>query len=407
MNILTLNFSPKGEKSVTYQYYLFAKQYFKKDTDQIEDLMIGKEFSIFRTDALYKKSVCEKIQRADIIYVISPVYAYLLPGQFYDFYNSVEDSAFVGKNVFAIISSAKVHDDITIQDFYNFCHEKKVGQYNIISLDMDLNDEKKVKKEICSFISYNNFLLTPEIMNSNDEKIVVLTDNDDNNDIISTVFNTLGKNIPVVNIVNRRINYCRGDLSCMLDKCIYHNDDFEEIFDFLLNSSIIIFSFSGSSFSGILRSFFSRALSVGQHHESLPDKQMIFINRENSNLINDWIKSYAEMQSSHLVGIINKNTTIFEINSIVQKALWSSKNNFIPPCTYLKKGAYSIFREVVNTSGYVMPHDIDHLTKQGVNTLRIKLFKFINFFLVLKPIRKRLIKVIPDIMMKKQKKLWW
>ncbi len=407
MEIVTLNFSPKGERSVTYQYYLFAKQYFKKDTDQIEDVLIGKEYSLFKTDAEYKKSVYEKIQRAEIIYIISPVYAYLLPGQFYDFYSSLEDSAFAGKNVFAIISSAKVHDDITIQDFYNFCHEKKVAQSNIISLDMDLNSEKNVKNEIRSFILYNNFLLNPEPVTSDEEKIVVITDNDANNDIITTISNALGKNISVINIGNRKINYCRGDLSCMLDKCIYQNDDFADIFDSLLNSSIIIFSFSGSSFSGILRTFFSRALSVGQHHESLPEKQMIFINRENSNLINDWVKSYAEMQSSHLVGIINKNTAISEINSIVHKALWASKNNFIPPCTYLKKGAYSIFREVINSSGYVMPHDIAHLTKRGVNTLRIKLFKYINFFIVLNPVRKRLIKTIPDIMIKKQKKLRW
>ncbi len=401
MKILSLNFSPKGEKSISYHYYRYIEKILKNQTgDDIELFMISKEINKFINEKEYRDEMCAEVDNADIIIIISPVYAYIFPPDIKLFFDKIASKAgrkiFSGKYIYGIISSARVHDYLAIKDFNELCDKYAAEDSGLIALDMELKKNKYIVDKLNKFVEYIIFtsslkgtmLDDSEKINS---KVVILTDDSGESDTIKKIGKFLKNGPEVILFDKNKINFCRGDLACMLGNCIYQKDDFQAVYDKLMDSSIMIFEFTDPSISAEMRSFFSRAFSMGQHHESLPNKQIIVINENAGSLINEWAVNYAQMQSSNLAGFITGKTSYNDIHKMILKTDWCSKNGYIPPETGLKTASYGIFYEFIKKNGFALPKDIAHLRTKGDRSLLFGIYSLINKFWKLKFAKKILL----------------
>jgi len=413
MKIQILNFSPKGLKSVTYQYYLFIENYIKKlKIHTLDEVMISEKIHQFEHNIEFRKEIFDKIKNAEIIFILTPVYAYLLPGQLKQFFeiiqNDKKEDIFHSKYFFAVITSVKIHDNIAIKDFKSICKKFNVKENNILSLNMELRKNNNINSKLENFVQYSFFLTGLENELKKDqkinEKIIIISDIEKESIIIDKINRYLLNKPEIICLKDFNINFCCGDMACMFGNCIYYKDDFQNIFDKILENKIIIFNFSEPSISSHFRKFFSRGFGDGQHHESIPGKQLIVINKENNLLIRNSVLAFTDMQSSHLIEILTEESCDLDIYKNLLKAQWCSENNYIPQETFLKVGSYGLFKRIIEKNGYAMPKDVNYLNKNGNKDLGNKFFRLFDKIWEIKFLKKMIIKIIPDIMISEHKK---
>ncbi len=395
MNVLALNFSHKGLNSISYLYFCYMKKMIERKYESVvTELMASKEINKILRDDAYVSEIIDKIKKADIIFFVAPVYAYCLPAQVPVFLDRLlavgGNGVFADKFVAGLLTSAKIHDNIAIDDLHSLCKSIKANVCGVISLDMDLKANKDLNATLDKYLDnvFSRAFVDKEVQSVKiDNRVVVLTDSS-GFDFEVRILKYL-KNPPEVIYLNeKKISFCIGDLSCMFGECIYSGDDFNILFNKLESAKIVIIAYSDDRISAAMRNFFSRALSIGQHHESLPGKHIVVINKNNIPLINEWAFAYAQMQSCNLEGVITYDTTDDELYGILKSADRNSKNAFIYPETGVKLGAFKSFNEIVLMNGFVMPKDIDFLRKNKHRSILVKVYSLLNLIYKIKSVRR-------------------
>ncbi|MBI9092766.1 MAG: NAD(P)H-dependent oxidoreductase [Desulfobacterium sp.] len=205
MKIVILHGSPKGEKSVTMQYVKFIQ---KKNPDH-EYMVhnVSKRIKQLEKNHRLFADIIEDIDASDGIIWSFPVYTYFVPAQYIKFIELIQErgAAKAFKHKYTVAISTSIHFyDYTAHRYINaVCDDLDMNYAGFHSAEMDdlLNaGDRKTLLQFADMFFYaiknkvhclkkfqplqqNNFDFRLEEptrqVDSNDKKVIVLTDNDD------------------------------------------------------------------------------------------------------------------------------------------------------------------------------------------------------------------------------------
>jgi len=300
MNILILNGSPKGEKSISLFY---AKYLIKKFPNiKFEIVNISSKIRIIENNNDKFNEIVTKITKADGLIWALPVYVLSVPGQVMRFYelvrNRCEPDVFQGKYVSSIITSMHYFDHNAM--LYLQAQTEDLNGYFVEGFSAEMFDIKqpKIRKNLINyanmFFSYidekkpvikrfynfeknkindvlfydpNMDCLLPVKHNSN---IVLISNNDvfDNNvnQMIGVFKKIMGDSVEHIRIENINLKGgCLGCLQCSQEGICVYNDDYEKYKTIIKNADAVIYALkiNHHSFGSSFKMFADRGFSNG------------------------------------------------------------------------------------------------------------------------------------------------
>ncbi|MBN2694946.1 NAD(P)H-dependent oxidoreductase [bacterium] len=450
MNILVINGSPKGEKSVTMQYVKFIENSFK-----------GHNFSYVnvsqRIDKIEKSkdefnSIMEKVKESDGVIFATPVYFMVVPAQYKRFIELIHEtnsqSIFANKHTFILVTSINFYDHTAVNYLHAVCDDLSMNVVSTFSAKMNdiyekenqaklltlgklfynAIDKKIVSKKIYYPIikSEKSFSL-PKVSTKleTDKKIVIISTSKTKDKSLSQMvehFSSLFKEglVTIYNLNDVNIKAgCLGCMSCAFDNICVIKDDFMSFFKSSVQSAdIVIFAttIEDRHLSSKLKTMLDRSFFNG-HTPSIKDKQIGFIISgelgQNHN-IKEMIDAYCEVQKSNLVDVVtdeDENVADLLLN-LANKSLFLSNEGYIAPRTFLGKGGMKIFRDdIYEHLRVIFQKDHQYYKKNKIYDFPTKnpLQRFVNSFLYLllkiPVVRKEVKSKMKDEMIKRHKSI--
>lgn len=149
MNIVVLNGSPKGKKSITLQTVLYLEKRFPKH--ELNVFHIGQRIKSYEKDF---SQVQEALEKSDLILFIYPVYTFIAPYQLHRFIELMKENQVQIKGKYgAQISTSKHFYDMTAHKYIEEnCYDFELKYLGGLSADMDdLQKEKGRYEAECFF----------------------------------------------------------------------------------------------------------------------------------------------------------------------------------------------------------------------------------------------------------------
>ena len=251
MRILVINGSPKGKYSITWQ----TVNYLEKLNPQHEFITIHAGQQIRKLEKDFS-SVCEEVEKADVLLFSYPVYTFIAPYQLHRFFELLKDSGVDLKGKYATqITTSKHFYDVTAHRYVqDNCQDMGMKYVRGLSADMDDLTKKQGQQEAIAF--WNHFLWSVEkdfceptpieaqahfaIVATETEsvtpkkgQVVIVTDVKETDTSLQAMINrfcaVLPYNTKIVNLNEYPFaGGCLGCFNCAVDgKCIY-KDGFDE-----------------------------------------------------------------------------------------------------------------------------------------------------------------------------------
>ena len=342
MNIVVLNGSPKGEKSVTLQYIHYLQHHFPRH--RLEIIHISQPIRKIETDYPYFQALMDKIEDADGILWATPVYYFLVPSNYKRFIELIFErgvqSIFRGKATAVLTTSIHFFDHTAHNYLHAICDDldmKYLGYYSADMLDLLKKKERdRLERFAASLftqiqsgatlpkrfmpLAWRDFQYFPAAplptFDSGNHRIVLITDVTDPNTNLGRMQqqlkSALGADIDWINLhtLNTK-GSCLGCMHCAWDNtCVYTGkDDFGDVFlNRIMEADILILAgtIRDRYLSSIWKQFFDRSFMRG-HTPSLAGKQIGLIISgplsQNANL-RQILEAYAELQQANLAGIV-------------------------------------------------------------------------------------------------------
>lgn len=390
MNIVILSGSPKGEQSVTLQYACYIQKHFPDVSYEI--VHVGHDIKKIQNDNSFFQSIMDKVQKADGVIWLFPVYFYLVPCQLKQFieliYEQKQEQVFLDKYATAITTSVHFFDH-TAHNYIRSVSEDLRMKY-VDGLSMDMYDllrsgqrstilqfarsffrfisEKMPTGQVFMPLSCNLPTYTPENVaeqsKNMDKKVLVLTDEYDHTSAsnLTNMIDVLQKLLPVkAEIINiSEVDIKGGCLSCY--QCVYDNtcayrDGFAALFNTKVRSAdVIIFAgrIKDRFLSARWKMFLDRTFFRG-HCPVFKGKQIAYLIsgplRQLPNL-REVLEGIQQNEGAALAGIVtdeydNSAYVTSLLANLARQITLGWQENRIKPGTFLAEGGRLIFRDVV------------------------------------------------------------
>lgn len=398
MKIVVLNGSPKGSESVTYHNVLYLEKHFQDV--QFEYVHVAKFIKKYDEDITSFKNIMDKIESADLVMFIYPVYTFLVPFQLMRFIELVINRGFVhafDNKYVTQLSTSKHFFDITA---YNYLHELLEG-FNMKHIHghmADMNDMLKVKgrKQLIDFFEavedtvnkeryvikkykqkqrdfypfkYDGYDKTQKNIEKNASNIVVIYNGHDYSSSIRNMITYLEDNnkyyLHKIDLSNIKVDGgCLGCLRCTISgHCIY-NDDFENIHrKKILTSDMIIYAsdINNHWMDAEFKKFDDRTFYNG-HKVSMNNKAVAYLlsgSLRNEHNLREVLEARADVSGMYLLDIVTDEDedTILKLDLLNEKIEYYMLFNPERPASFFGIGGMKIFRDVVYEMRSLMVED--------------------------------------------------
>lgn len=398
MNILVLNGSPKGKKSVTIQTSLYLQKLY--DKHQFTVLNVAQKINAYTRDFT---EIATEIEKSDLIIFSYPVYTFLAPFQLHKIIEVMKqkDISLEGKFVTQITTSKHFFD--TTAHRYIEQNAYDLGAKFIQGLWADMEDllEPKGREQAQSFFDkvlydvendiYISKPATPTkivrenayqpsitpVAKTKDKDVLVVTnvDTDDLNlnNMIADFIASCEHKVRVINV--REFKFSGGCLGCMncttTAKCIYKDN-----FDDFLRSEIetadaIIYAYTIENHytHSSLKCYDDRQFCNGHRTvtHGMPIGYIISGDYNNESNVQTLVEARAEVGGLYLCGVATDQTdTSGEIQMLAKSLHYSLEHRMNKPTNFYGVGGTKIFRDLVYVMQGLMKADHKYYKEHGI-----------------------------------------
>lgn len=389
MNILVFQGSPKGEKSVTWQYLEFIKKKFPQH--KIEIIPIAHQIKKIEQDKSTFEEILESVKKADGIIWAFPLYFFLVAAQYKRFIELIEkrkvQSVFANKYATALTTSIHFYDHTAHNYIHAVSEDWGMNYFPGFSAEMRdlLKEEERAKLHIFVehfFTTVEKKAILPKVfvplvktshiyqpdsevgkISLKGKKLVVVTDNTSSDSnlqkMVGRFTSYFNEALEVVSLNDIEIKGgCLGCLQCAYDNtCVYQGKDgFIDFYNSKVKTADIVV-FAGTIkdryLSSLWKTYFDRSF-FNTHIPSLKGKQVLFLIegplRQLANL-RQILEAYIETQQANLVGIVTDEDDSSTTDQILKEkavhCVQYALQGYIHSLTYLSIGARKLFRDEV------------------------------------------------------------
>lgn len=390
MNILVINGSPRGLKSVTYHHVLFIEKHFKSCTfDYVHIGLLYKKLN----QKEYVEKIVNQMKNADGVFFIYPVYTFSIPYQLMLFMKKLYayKGEFDGISAFQL-STSKHFYDVTAYNYMQMVLED-LGFNHLQGHMADMNDllnDQGRKKLVSAFskIEFNLELKTTIAPKYNlpvsqyyDYTHHMQGGKEKKQGKILVIYNGADYSTTLKHMINAFENYCpyqvhRLDLSNIMQKggcigclkctftghCVY-KDDYEALYsekiqdaDILIYASDIEHHWLHSDFKYV----HDRAFYNGHRIETSNSAVgYLLTGTLRGEPLRDVLEARASVGHMNLLGIVtNEDENIDSyIKNLAESVDFYIKNQPIAGDSFYSVGGFKIFRDLVYEMRALMRED--------------------------------------------------
>jgi multimeric flavodoxin WrbA len=382
MNLIVLSGSPKKDLSVTLQSIKYLEiKYPEHNFDYVHIINQVKEFE---KDPSALKTLCEKVQEADVVIWAFPVYHLLVPAHYKRFIELIFEynleSYFTNKYA-AIYTTSVKYADINAHDYmHGICDDLKMNFIDLLSHHMDDLPNKARQQDLLIFFSEIELFVNDKLtclprynllkksqfkylagksgaQVITDKKIIVITDtskeHNNVNEMIGQLKFAAANNVEVINLNDVSIKgYCLGCCRCGYDNTCIYRDGYRAFLDYVIEmADIIIYAgeIKDRYLSSLFKLYHDRSFTFN-HVPHFEGKQFGYLIAGNiSNLPNlRQIFEHYHQETSNLAGIVSdetENCAVIDasIYTLLKTAVFFSETGYMRPSNFLGLGGKSVF----------------------------------------------------------------
>jgi len=404
VKIVVISGSPKGENSISLQYFNYARKHFPANEYSVYH--VGRDIKKIQADASLFRGIIDEVKAADGIVWTFPVYHFSVPSQLKTFIEMAFEKApeaFRGKYATALTTSVHFYDH-TAHNYVNAVScDLDMKYVDGFSAEMnDLMDQSKrdmlLKFFRMFFDSIENrrptevrfppvprqvpkYVPGPVIpgQRAGGKKIVVVTDAtavDVNlQGMIEAFVNSAG-DVDVVNLHDVKINGgCLGCIKCGYDNSCVYKDGFRAAYDRIMSAEAIVYagSIKDRSLSARWKLFFDRSFFTG-HSPSEDLKQIGYIISGPLSGFPDLrqeLEARVNIGNGNLAGFVTDESgdpvhITAMLRELADRIHWSAAENFRRPPNFLGLGGHLVFRDLVYNMSGVFGADYRFYRKHGL-----------------------------------------
>jgi multimeric flavodoxin WrbA len=384
-----LNGSPKGEKSVTFQYVRYVMHRFSQH--EYDVIHVTQQIDALLSSASLFDETMSRIGRADLIIWAVPVYYLMVPSQYKRFIEQVHlrqaMGVFVHKYALGILSSTHLFDHLAMR-YLQACSED-LGMSYVGSFSAEMFDllQEQYQRSLVAFMA-NAFdmvqsravlargssqLQTPafdyrpqpavEKIPLQEKRVLLISDSVDDSDSLTRMINRLkdswSGSIEVVNLNFVDIQGgCLGTVQCFSrHSCPSYDDGFVKFYtQQVMKADLLVFAgrIKDRHLSSLWKRYYDRSMFHG-HVPSLAGKQIAWIVSGPLRQIpevKEFMQAAAEIQMANLAGVVTDEDADSlridaELQLLAKRMVSFSAQGCVLPPTFLGIGGMHVCRHIV------------------------------------------------------------
>lgn len=455
MQIVVLNGSPKGQKSVTLQYVHDIRQHAPRHAFRIFD--ITQTIRRLEKKAAAFESVIDAVRTADAVLWATPVYYFLVPAGYKRFIELIFErdavSAFRGKPAAVLTTSIHFFDHTAHNYLHAICDDLRMRHAGGFSADMyDLlkpaerqrlhrfaaaflrsAEDREARPRAYAPLEWPNVPYHPATplkkVATGGRRIVAVTDGmhpaTSQGRMLARLVDTFDGSPEIIDLEKLVISgSCLGCLHCAWDNdCVYGDTD-AYVATFrqrIMRADVLVWAgtMKDRYLSWRWKQFFDRAFFMN-HTPVLTGKQMGWIISgplaANPNL-RQILSAYTEFQQAALVDIVTDESgdhalTDALLDALARRLIDGARRHYVPPSTFLGVAGIRLFRDEIR-GRLRFPFRADYLSYRRLglfdvprNNLRSRLANTVMLMLSRHPrFRREVDRRMQDEMIKPLKKV--
>ena len=387
MKITVLSGSPKGEKSVTFQYIRYIQKKFPGH--EMKVFHISQRIKAIEGEEARFREVIEAVKASDGVLWSFPLYFFLVPSQYKRFIELVWERGVKGvfKDKYTAVLTTSIHFyDHTAHNYMRaICDDlemRYVGSFSAEMHDLLQEEERKrltgfaesffesierkaaTSKAFQALVDANLEYIPGHEENkiNTSKRVIVVTDHRDNQANLARMIerfkNSFSEGAEVINLHQIEISGgCLGCIQCGYNyECAYTGKD--GYIDFynekVKKADILVFAagIRDRYLSSRWKLFFDRSF-FNTHTPSLTGKQVGFIVSGPLSQIPNLrqiLEAYIEWQQANLVDIVtDEYGDSAQLDGLLQnlakQLIYFSEKDYVKPQTFLGVGALKVFRD--------------------------------------------------------------
>ncbi len=379
MNILVFNGSPKGKNSLSLQTVFYLQNLFTDDDFEI--MHVGQKIKSFEKDF---SLVADKVEWADLIFFVYPVYTFLVPSQLVRFVEllKIHNIDFREKVATQLSTSKHFYDTTAHQWICDICADLEMKYIRGLSADMDDLLFPKGQNEAFSFWKQVHFDIENELYSpvykpeakskTKKMKSIVLKEMPKKEDftvaLVTDLSNDTGQ---LVNMINAFINCfqytvklvdigtypfsggCLGCFRCAIDeKCIYKDGFDSYLRDEIqsMDATIYAFAIKDHAMGSRFKMYDDRNFCNGHRPVTIgaPTGYLISGNLSIEENLQTLIEARSQVGENYLAGIVtDEKDPEGEISDLAVRLAYALENKLLFPQNFYGLGGRRIFRDLI------------------------------------------------------------
>lgn len=403
MNVSVLNFSPKGNHSITLQYSKFiAKHYIN---DKFEFINIGSHIKN-GTPLQDISHIMQCISKSDLIMFAYPVYNCLPPSHLFEFFELLSEeqkNVFNGKCAVQLTTSKHSFDNFAHMYVDLLCADLRMKTCKGFSADLDDLMHKDKQKELLQYweyvhmiydsssfdTAYSNNKVLPEhykkvsnasVKKDSSRQVVIVSDHNLNDEehknssltnMVNDFIDIVPYSVKLINLSDYIDKGCYGCLSCCPEgKCV-QKDGFQQMHESVIkNADAIIFAgkiknhYLGSLFKKYdEREYYNGNRTLGKVKTF---GYIISGNYSQEYLLQNILNARSEQHFATFAGVAtDEHSTYSQLVSLCNKISYCVENSFVQPGGFYKNAKINAFKNLISDMRGVMKKDYGFFKENG------------------------------------------
>lgn len=369
MNVLVINGSPRGDKSVSLQTMKYLEIVYPED--HFEFINVSAKIAYYET---HIEEISNLINESDIIVFSYPVYTFMAPSQLHRFIAAMKKTNFYFNNKYCTqFTTSKHFYDITAHNYIEEnCNDLGFKYLPGLSSDMEDLPTKDGQKQAVNFWRHIHWLIDemplPDSELTRDYSISIVTDSKDEdislNQMINELINIFPGKSKVLNLNDFSFQGgCLGCLRCAASGKCFYTDGFDTFLrEEVQKSDAIIYAFTikDHSMGTLFKQYDDRQFCNGHRTITMGQPVGYLISGEYSkeNNLQMILNARAQVGGNYLAGVsCDENDMVTSVNNLNKELLFALNNSYLPPKNFYGVGGMKIFRDLIYQMQGLMKQD--------------------------------------------------
>jgi len=384
MQISVISGSPKGEKSVTFQYVRFLEQAFPDHTFTV--VHAGREIRAIEEREEVWRGLLAAVEDFDGVLWATPVYVMLVPAQLKRFIELVGErnaaEAFSGKYAACLTTSIRFFDHTAHAYLHGVCDDLGMLYTGFCSAHMeDLRNEAFQEQFILFFSDFLEAIIErrpvqrvfpplpaasaccalknpPVAVDTRGKRVVILHDAEPGSGQEAMVRHLAACYAGPVQVAHVRDagmkGGCLGCCRCAFENTCIYDDGLRAFWnEYVVPADILVMAGTVRDrfFSAAWKQFFDRSFSNG-HVPAFEGKQIAYlVEGPLGHLPNlrEVLTGLATMEGANLAGIVTDESDRIDavLHTLAERSVRLSERGYIAPATFPAVAGHKIFRDEI------------------------------------------------------------